>query len=233
LETRDWQRAIRKLAALEDPKAALVKPIAEAIIAYENHILSLGQSTQSKCKNILLHLAAYCRSAGLDDIMQITVEHLDAYRAGRKIAEANSHKELQIVRQFFSFCFDRRWAGENPAKKIKLPQNIKPAEKIPYTQTEIAKIVAACDVIGNSSYERLRARATVLLMRYTALRISDVATLGRDRVQKRPNVAAHEEDGRDGVFANTRRTAAGVGRAAVSEGRNRTSTILPLERRDV
>jgi site-specific recombinase XerD len=64
----------------------------------------------------------------LNDIMQVTVEHLDAHRAARKIAQTTSHKELQILRQFFGFCVDRQWVEENPAKKIKLPQNIKPTE---------------------------------------------------------------------------------------------------------
>jgi hypothetical protein len=46
-------------------------------------------------------------------------------------------------------------------------------------QREIVKIIAACDQIGRSSYERRRARAMTLLMRYAGLRISDVVTLAR------------------------------------------------------
>jgi len=45
------------------------------------------------------------------------------------------------------------------------------------------RLLRLADAIGNSSDERLRALATVLLMRCAALRISDVATLERDRVQ--------------------------------------------------
>jgi len=44
-------------------------------------------------------------------------------------------------------------------------------------------MIAAADGIGNSAYERLRARAMLLLLRYTGLRISDVATLRKDRIQ--------------------------------------------------
>jgi integrase/recombinase XerC len=183
LKTRDWQRALRKKGELEDPKAPRVKPVAEAIAAFENHILSLGSRTQRRYKILLGQFYAYCKSAGIDDAMQVTVEHLDTYRATRKIAPTTSHKELQILRQFFSFCFERRWIEENPAKKIRLPRNIKPTEKVPYTQAEVAKMIAACDVIGHSSYERLRARAAILLMRFTGLRISDVATLERERVR--------------------------------------------------
>jgi integrase len=115
--------------------------------------------------------------------MQLGVEHLDAFRAGRKISPTTALKELQTLRQFFDFCLERHWIESNPAKKIKLPRNIRPEEIVPYTQTETAAILAACDAIGRGPYERLRARAMVLLLRYTGLRISDVATLARNRVQ--------------------------------------------------
>ena len=183
LNTCDWQRAIRKLAALEDPRAPRVKPVADAITAFQNHILSLEPSTQRKYKNVLSHLRAYCEQSGVADIMQLTVEQLDDFRARRKLSPTTSAKELQTLRQFFGFCLERQWTEENPAKKIKLPRNVKPEEVVPYTQSEVAKIVAACEAIGHASFERLRARAMVLLLRYTGLRISDVATLGRDRIQ--------------------------------------------------
>lgn len=54
---------------------------------------------------------------------------------------------------------------------------------VPYTREEIVRIFAACDGIGRSSYERLRARGMVLLLRYTGMRISDVVTLSREHIQ--------------------------------------------------
>jgi integrase len=47
----------------------------------------------------------------------------------------------------------------------------------------MSKILAACETMGRGPYERLRARAMVLLLRYTGLRVGDVATLARDRVR--------------------------------------------------
>ena len=99
------------------------------------------------------------------------MERLDAYRAGRALASTTSLRELGTIRQFLGFCQDRRWIADNPAKRIKGPRNIKPAEVVPYTPAEVGKMIAACDVIGRGPYERLRARAMVLLMRYTGLRI--------------------------------------------------------------
>jgi integrase len=59
-----------------------------------------------------------------------------------------------------------------------------------YTRNDIVKIIAACEEFGRTSYERRRAHAMVLLMRYAGLRISDVVTLSRyhikgNRLEKR------------------------------------------------
>jgi site-specific recombinase XerD len=182
LKTRDWQRAIRRLAEKEDPKAPRVKPIVEAISAFQNHILPLEESTRREYKNVLVKFQTYCAAEGLQDLMQLTVEHLDGYRASRELAPTTALRELGTLRQLLGFCQDRGWIEENIAKKVKGPRNVRPEEVVPYTQAEITKMVAACDEIGRWSYERLRARAMVLLLRYTGLRISDVATLERVRV---------------------------------------------------
>jgi len=78
---------------------------------------------------------------------------------------------------------DRKWTLDNPARAIAMPKNIKPSDKEPYSASDVIKILVACDTLGRCSYERLRARAMVLLLRYTALRISDVATFRRDCIR--------------------------------------------------
>jgi integrase/recombinase XerC len=138
-------------------------------------------------------------------MIQIGVEDLDGYRGSRQLAPSTSAKELQILRQFFAFCLERQWLDlqpgieNNPAKRIKLPKNIKPEPVVPYTVTELAQIRGACDAIGHSPYEHLRARGMVLLMRYTGLRISDVATLERDRA-KDGQILLHTQKTGESVF---------------------------------
>src|SRR5580692_9728819 len=61
LDTRDWARAIRRMAELEDPKAPRLKPITEAAAAFEKHIASLEPSTQRKYRNVLKQLQAHCK----------------------------------------------------------------------------------------------------------------------------------------------------------------------------
>jgi integrase len=70
----------------------------------------------------------------------------------------------------------------NPARGLKRPKLLEANEVVPYSPDEIIRIISACDFSGRLSYERLRARAMVLLMRFAGLRISDVVALSRDHV---------------------------------------------------
>ena len=45
------------------------------------------------------------------------------------------------------------------------PRLLEANDVVPFTSAEIVRIITACDEIGRAKYERLRARAMVLLMR--------------------------------------------------------------------
>jgi len=182
LGVRDWQRAMRKLAALETPGTRQPKPLSEAIDAF-HQAADLAPSTTVKYRRVLRTLAGLAERRGVRDIEEIAVEDLDALRTERQVCALTWTKELEILRQFFRFCIDRDWITKNPAMRIALPKNIKPKEKDPYTREELVRILAACDFMGRTVYERARAKAMILLLRYTALRISDVALLEKERVK--------------------------------------------------
>jgi integrase len=82
---------------------------------------------------------------------------------------------------------------------------------VPYTPAEEEKILEACQQIGGGKdhrsgavYEQLRARAMVMLLRHTALRISDVCTLRRDWVTWDPDTRRWR------VFLRTQKTGEAV-----------------------
>ena len=180
---RDWQRALKKVAAWESPDLPTVKSISKAVEAFLAHCRDLASSTRRKYTNVMRKLEAFCEGESISTMAELSVEVLDRYRAARDIGRITAVKELQTLRQFFAFCVQRRWISENLAKRIKPPSNAKPAPVEPYSASEVAAILSACDEFGRTSYERLRARAMILLFRYTGLRISDVATLERRRVR--------------------------------------------------
>ena len=204
LKTRDMSRALKRAGNLDAPGAPTFEPLKTAVSTFMDHCADLECSTQRKYRNSLNLFVEFSTARKIDTVSDVTVDLLESFRADRAISSITSSKELQTFRQFFGFCFDRRWIGQNIARRIKGPRNIRPNDIEPYTSNEVTKILAACDVFGRGPYERVRARAIILLLRYTALRIGDVAMLGRDRV----SWDAERERWR--VFIRTEKTGAAV-----------------------
>jgi len=145
--------------------------------------------TWKKYRCALRFLLLFCNHAGVKTLAGVTIEVLEDYRGTRSLGKVSWKVERQMLITFFGFCVKRKWISANPAKDLQSPRNIKPNEMTPYTPQEEIIILAACGRIGGETYnrsgaryEQLRARAMVLLLRHTALRISDVATLGKDRL---------------------------------------------------
>jgi site-specific recombinase XerD len=146
-------------------------------------------STWRKYRTKLSLLRAFCDAEGISELTDVTLDVLEDFRRTRKVGLVTWKVELQALRTFFAYFVSRKWISANPAKEMKAPRNIKPNEVVPYTLRDESEILAACDRIGGAKYqrtgavyERLRARAMVLLLRHTALRISDVSTLRKDAV---------------------------------------------------
>jgi site-specific recombinase XerD len=129
-----------------------------------------------------MKLSGFCEAEKVDSLEELTTEKLDQFRAAHGIKPSTAARELGILRMFFRFCARRKWVKDNPATEINLPRNVKPNEVAPFTTAEIRAILLTCDRIGMEQYERLRARAMVLTLRYTALRIGDVSMLSKDRI---------------------------------------------------
>jgi site-specific recombinase XerD len=187
LGTRDMAKARKKAVAMDSPDQRIYRSIAEAKTEFLAHCESDGLkfSSRRKYRNTLIKLLDFCEKHNVDYVNELTIDVLDRFRASRRLAPVTFSKELQFLRQFCGFCVDRRWMMDgNPAKRIKSPRNLKPNDVEPFTSVEVGRIIAACGAIGSGAYERLRARAMVLTLRYTALRVGDVALLARDRISR-------------------------------------------------
>jgi site-specific recombinase XerD len=185
LKTRDYQKAQKRYAELSEAEVISRprKKLSDAIEAFHARHEGNAPETTRKYKQKLSFLAAYCERTHLHYVDQNNFETMDAYAAWRKKDNWTWIKEIEILKQFFDFCRDREWIGMNPAKALKRPKLVEANDVVPYTSAEIARIIRACDEFGRTKYERLRARAMVLLMRYAGLRISDVITLSRDHIK--------------------------------------------------
>lgn len=189
LGTRDMARARKKAAALENPEEHREsKDLADVIPLFLKHCKARGtqDSSISKYTSSTKALLAFCEKRGFSSVDDLDVVALDDYLTDRGLAPVTMKNELRLLRYFFKFVKARGWHDSNPAKEIPFP-SVKPTEKAPYTRQEVDAIIAACSLIGHSEYERVRTRAMILTLRYTALRIGDVALLARDRISKDGN----------------------------------------------
>jgi site-specific recombinase XerD len=150
-----------------------VKP--PTIRKYRNSLNKLSQFAESDEK---------CRKKKIHKVADFAVADLDRFRASRKIAPITSLKELETLRQFWGFCTARDLCPKNIAAAIKAPIIVDQNNVVPYTKEEMQAMIDACATFGRGDYERKRAHANVLALRHTALRVSDVALMRRDRISR-------------------------------------------------
>jgi site-specific recombinase XerD len=155
----------------------------DAVIAFQAQYEANASETKRRYDRVLRYFQEFCVTYPLTYVDQADLEVMDHYAVTRnKLRSWN--KDVELLVQFFDFCRDRGWTNKNPARALRIP-TLQPNDVVPYTRDEVVKIIAACDGIGKSSYERRRARAMVLLMRFAGLRISDVVTLSREHIKDR------------------------------------------------
>ncbi len=183
LGTRNLDKAYRKLAELQRPDYKAPQTLETAICAFKVAKEDVSHDTKRNLRRVLENLASLASSIQIRTLDEIEVATIDRYRSMRPICALTWTKELSILRNFFTFCVSRRWMEVNPAKEVR-PPKIKPTPKEPYSEQEVTQILNAARSFGRGDYERCRATAMVLLLRFTGLRISDVATLARERVKR-------------------------------------------------
>ena len=152
LGTRDLQRAIRALAVLEETDSRPRKTVREAGEAFLAASPELAAGTLRNYKRIVAALVEFAGTNGIETIDAVTVEDLDRFRAFRGLSPLTWSKELQMLRGLFNFAMDRSWVQFNVGKRAKMPKNLKPKPKEPYTPEEIIAILGACDQIGQGLY---------------------------------------------------------------------------------
>jgi site-specific recombinase XerD len=193
LKTRSWTLAQTRLNALENgkplppPDRHDQTPLIETAIASfleDCHARSLAQSSVRKYTNTLAHLSTFFAGTRLS---QVDLDALTNYRVSRAAAAGTTKAEIGTIRSFFRFCEDRDWTTKNPAARLKAP-NVEAEPTLPFTAAEVSAMLKACDQIEDTRgametvRTRNRARALVLLLLYSGLRISDAIKLERSRL---------------------------------------------------
>ena len=117
----------------------------------------------------------------------VTLDILERFQAGWKLALITSFKKLERLKAFFRFCVTRGWIDVDPASGL-LPPKVPAKPTLPFSRAEMGRMFAAlsvyrdkCGRIGQENAKRLL--ALVLVLRYSGLRIGDAVSLSIDQIQ--------------------------------------------------
>jgi integrase/recombinase XerD len=195
LHTTDAATANRRMDALlanpDDPgilPAAKALTVSAAVEAYLSDC-SARKLARSTLRSYTDVLRAFAKHAGNRGISQVDATLVRSFRAGRDVTVRTQRKEIEHLRAFCAFCLSNRWIAENPAKKIK-PPRVEDLATLPFSEEEVQQLLSACDRLRS---DQKRARALLLTLLYSGLRVGDVAQLRRARLEKSGHLVLRTE----------------------------------------
>ncbi|MGH9403679.1 MAG: tyrosine-type recombinase/integrase [Terriglobia bacterium] len=171
----------------------------------------IAPATLRKYKTFTKQFLTFAASRGYVVLDQITSADIDRFYGSLKLGVRAKAKRLGTIRSFFRFCLNRKWLSENPVSSdLRPPQGAsRVANKIPFTDGELDRIVAACDALGAVNWTNEQgqgawtgedAKDSVWTLTYTGLRISDVALFDMKRLHGNEVFLRAKKNGGD-VFA--------------------------------
>ena len=189
---RDVGRAEKRIAMMEDSRGAAGvgrdHSLARMVKIYLDvcRQKKLADSTLRRYTRTLNQMLAY---TGPDPSLSSStfLDTLTQFRASMTWNKANTVRGNTVcLRSFFNWALKRGWISKNWSSLLDLP-DAPGGQTEPFTETEIAKLLGACDRLsqgcGRTAEEiRTRARSFVMALLYTGLRISDVVRLNRERI---------------------------------------------------
>ncbi|MGE0705198.1 MAG: tyrosine-type recombinase/integrase [Vicinamibacterales bacterium] len=171
---------------------------------------NLAPATFRKYQTFTKQIMANAESKGSVFLDQITADDIDLFWANWKLGPRAKSKRLTTLRGFFRFCVNRKWISESPVSAdIKAPVgSSRAANKAPFTDDEIKRILAACDQVtvewknetGTGVWTGEDLKDLIWLMLYTGYRISDATLFSIKRLQGDQVFIRAKKNGGD-VFA--------------------------------
>jgi site-specific recombinase XerD len=210
LATRSLAQAKKKIQRLIDgtdeaheaaEKAAEDAPTVRDAVAdylgYCEHNKRLKGSTLVSYRDTLHAFRDFCEERLFRNVDQLSLKLFEQWQAERKVTPKTMAKEFTHLAALCARGIELGWLPVNFAKKVKLPK-ADGVSTLPFKEAEAKALQAACARIaepppdgrgGYPSYsadrveaERAYARALVLTLLTTGLRISDVVNLPRTKV---------------------------------------------------
>ncbi len=154
----------------------------------------IAPATLRKYRTFTKQLIDFADERGYVMLDQFTSADIDVFYSTWKLGARAKGKRLGTLRAFFRFCMHREWLPKNPVSPdMKPPIGAnRVANKAPYTDDELQRIIDACDKFGTvtwsngqeqGAYSGDHLKDFIWVMVYTGLRISNVGLFHMDRLK--------------------------------------------------
>ncbi len=162
----------------------------------------IAPATMRKHRTFTKQLAAFADAHGYAMLDQFTSADIDLFYSGWKLGARAKAKRLGTLRAFFRFCAKRKWVAvdaTDPKSIGPVSSDLKPpigancvANKVPFTDEELQRIIRACDQLEPISWSNHKTRGVwtgedvkdfIWVTVYTGLRISDVGLFNVNRLR--------------------------------------------------
>jgi integrase len=196
IETILQAKNTQALEPEEEPGAALADAIRE-YLGWCDINRRLKPSTLVSYRATLTPFEAFCSERNYRRVEQLNLKIFEQWQAHRKVTPKTAEKEFTHLQSLCSRLVKQGLLKENFAKQVKLVPS-EGVSTLPFREAEAKAILAACTRLGETDRKlgggymnftaeqideaRRWARALILTLLATGLRISDVINLERDKV---------------------------------------------------
>jgi integrase/recombinase XerD len=209
-KTRSWERAEKKAKEILDvdtlPTApiSLVQAVADYLADKQQQNISAEWMERLEL-TLRKRLLPWCEKEKLEFLRDLDLEALRSFRKTWVTAALTRSKTQDRLRSFLKFCQDSGWIKENPAARL---SRIK-VDSVPtdyFKPEQFDKILAAVDSYHakgrpeTRDRARQRARAMILLLRWSGLRLGDASRLERSRLDHDGRLFLHMAKTGEPVF---------------------------------
>ena len=184
LKLRDWNRAQDIVRRWETDGRKPTKKAQVTIEGWRDQFLqdaaarNLSPGTMRLYKLLFRQLISFATDYGISLANNMDLDALTKFRATWAVGPLTATKKLERLRSIYKFAVQRKMIDENFALALVGPK-VKPSPTLPFIKEAMTQILKATD----SDKVDPRAKAFILTMRYSGLRISDVAALAVDSLK--------------------------------------------------
>jgi integrase/recombinase XerD len=202
-KTRSWEQA-EKLIKSDDRPTGMTVSAAVSDYLSDKKEQNIGDEWRDRLDTELTNtLLPWCEAQGISQIAALEPEQLKSFRKTWTGGPLTRSKKQERLRSFFNYCHRHGWVKQNSAAML---SRIK-VDRVPtdfFTEEEVAKILSAIDKYHARGAEipkaRQRARAMILLLRWSGLRLGDAARLERKRLGSDGRLFLYQAKTGDSVY---------------------------------